>query len=82
MPQLHCYVPETIAQQLQQQAAQLGLSMSAYLAELVKRDVGAGWPEGFESAQPGDTQHPRIRPCRWVNSGRLGAGLTRGHMID
>jgi len=50
MPQLHCYVPERIAQQLQRQAAQLGLSMSAYLAELVKRDVGAGWPDGFESA--------------------------------
>lgn len=50
MPQLHCYVPETLAQQLHQQAAQLGLSMSAYLAELVKRDVDAGWPEGFESA--------------------------------
>lgn len=50
MPQLHCYVPETIAQQLQRQAAQLGLSMSAYLAELAKRDISAGWPEGFEAA--------------------------------
>ena len=50
MPQLHCYVPETIAQQLRRQAAKTGLSMSAYLAELVKHDVGTGWPEGFESA--------------------------------
>lgn len=50
MPQLHCYVPETIAQQLQRQAAQLGLSVSAYLAELVKRDVNVGWPDGFEAA--------------------------------
>jgi hypothetical protein len=50
MPQLHCYVPESIAQQLQRQAAQLGLSVSAYLAELVKRDVNVGWPEGFEAA--------------------------------
>jgi hypothetical protein len=49
MPQLHCYVPETIAQQLQRQAAQLGLSVSAYLAELVKRDVKVGWPQGFET---------------------------------
>ncbi len=53
MPQLHCYVPETIAQQLQRQASQLGLSMSAYLAELVKRDVNAGWPDGFEAAMFG-----------------------------
>lgn len=50
MPQLHCYVPESIAQQLQRQAAQLGLSVSAYLAELVKRDVNGGWPQGFETA--------------------------------
>ena len=50
MPQLHCYVPETVAQQLQRQAANLGLSVSAYLAELVKRDINPGWPEGFEAA--------------------------------
>lgn len=50
MPQLHCYVPESIAQQVHNQAAQLGLSMSAYLAELVKRDVGSSWPDGFEAA--------------------------------
>jgi hypothetical protein len=50
MPQLHCYVPESVARQVQQQAAQLGLSLSAYLAELIKRDVSAGWPEGFEAA--------------------------------
>lgn len=50
MPQLHCYVPDAIAQQLQRHAAQLGQSVSAYLAELVKRDVNEGWPEGFEAA--------------------------------
>jgi len=54
MPQLHLYVPETIAQQLHRQAAQLGLSMSAYLAELAKRDVSVGWPEGFEAALFGE----------------------------
>ena len=35
---------------MQRQAAQLGMSVSAYLAELVKRDVNGGWPEGFEAA--------------------------------
>lgn len=50
MPQLHCYVPDVIARQLQQHAAHLGQSVSAYLAELVKRDVNAGWPEGYEAA--------------------------------
>jgi hypothetical protein len=49
MTQLHCYVPEEIAQQAQRQAEQCGLSISLYLAELVKRDVLAhsGWPAGY-----------------------------------
>jgi len=49
MAQLHCYVPEKIAQQAQLRATQSGLSLSRYLAELVKRDSGAsvGWPEGY-----------------------------------
>jgi len=49
MAQLHCYVPEDIAQQAQHRAAQAGLSLSRYLAELVKRDAAnaSGWPEGY-----------------------------------
>lgn len=49
MPQLHCYVPEELAQQAQRRAAQSGLSLSRYLAELVKRDAGTNmeWPEGY-----------------------------------
>ena len=49
MAQLHCYVPEEIAQQAQRRAEQSGLSLSRYLAELVKRDaqISSGWPEGY-----------------------------------
>ena len=49
MAQLHCYVPEEIAHQAQRRATQSGLSLSRYLAELVKRDAeaSAGWPEGY-----------------------------------
>lgn len=49
MTQLHCYVPEEIARQAQRRADQSGLSLSRYLAELVKRDaqVSNGWPEGY-----------------------------------
>lgn len=49
MAQLHCYVPEGVAQQAQRRAAQSGLSLSRYLAELVKRDASAcaDWPEGY-----------------------------------
>ena len=41
MAQLYCYVPEEIARQAQRRAAQSGLSLSRYLAELVKRNAGA-----------------------------------------
>jgi hypothetical protein len=49
MAQLHCYVPEEVARQAQLKAAQSGLSLSRYVAELVKRDAvaSAGWPEGY-----------------------------------
>ena len=49
MAQLHCYVPKEIAQQAQRRASQSGLSLSRYLAELVKRDAqtSATWPEGY-----------------------------------
>lgn len=49
MAQLHCYVPEELAQQAQRRAELAGLSLSRYLAELVKRDTAnsTGWPEGY-----------------------------------
>jgi hypothetical protein len=49
MTQLHCYVPDNIAQQVQRRANEAGLSLSRYLAELVKRDVAvqADWPEAY-----------------------------------
>ena len=49
MAQLHCYVPEALAQQAQRKATQSGLSLSRYLAELVKRDasIGPEWPDGY-----------------------------------
>lgn len=47
MPQLHCYVPDTVAEQLHHKAEQAHISVSKYLAELVKKDVGTDWPEDF-----------------------------------
>ena len=42
------FFPEDIARQAQHRAEQAGLSLSRYLAELVKRDAAnsSGWPEG------------------------------------
>jgi hypothetical protein len=48
MTQLHCYVPDEIAQQAQRKARQSGLTLSRYLAELVKHDAATGdWPPGY-----------------------------------
>jgi hypothetical protein len=48
MTQLHCYVPEEIAKQAQRRAKKSGLSLSRYLAELVKRDATTSdWPPGY-----------------------------------
>ena len=47
MPQLHCYVPEALARKVQERAEAAGVSTSHYLAELIRRDVGSGWPEGY-----------------------------------
>ena len=47
MPQLHCYVPENLAKQLQEKANQAHLSLSKYLAWLIKKDVDQQWPEGY-----------------------------------
>jgi len=47
MAQLHCYIPDEIAEQFQKKAAHAHLSTSKYLANLVKREVGNQWPEGY-----------------------------------
>jgi len=47
MPQLHCYVPESTLEQLQQKAEQAHLSISKYLALLIKKDIHEQWPEEY-----------------------------------
>lgn len=47
MPQLHFYVPEQVADRIRQEANAAGLSVSQYLAEVVKRELQPEWPAGF-----------------------------------
>ena len=47
MPQLHLYVPEPVAEAIREKAESSGTSVSKYLAEMVVREVGSGWPPGF-----------------------------------
>jgi len=47
MPQLHFYIPQELANRIQQEARAAKKSVSSYLAELVKREMAPTWPEGF-----------------------------------
>ena len=47
MSQLHCYIPDELAKKFQKKADQAHLSVSKYLAVLVKRDIENQWPEGY-----------------------------------
>jgi hypothetical protein len=47
VPQLHLYVPEEVASLVRQRARSRRKTVSSYLAEIVRREVAAGWPETF-----------------------------------
>jgi hypothetical protein len=61
MPQLHCYLPDDVAESLKRKAAQAGMSVSRYLAELARQDVGQSWPEGYFERVFGDGEIDPIR---------------------
>ena len=63
MAQIHCYIPDDLASQLAKKAERKHLSMSKYLASLVKKDISSGWPEGyFEQVFGGWEGEPLQRP--------------------
>jgi hypothetical protein len=47
VPQLHVYVSEAVARETRRHAEAEGLSVSRYLARLLERKLGPGWPEGY-----------------------------------
>ena len=61
MPQLHFYVPDDVAKQIKARAAQAKLPISRYVADLVKRDVGQGWPEDYFERISGAPEGAEIR---------------------
>jgi len=63
MAQVHCYIPDEIADQLGKKAEQQHLSVSKYLASLVKKDIGSGWPDGYFEQVFGQWEgEPLLRP--------------------
>lgn len=47
MPQLHFYVPDDVAEKIRQEARSAEVSVSRYLADLVKRELASDWPEDY-----------------------------------
>ena len=47
MAQLHFYIPDSIADEIKLKAKHAHVSLSKYLAELVKREVVNQWPEDY-----------------------------------
>jgi hypothetical protein len=48
MPQLHLYVSNEIAEALKRKSKAQGMSVSKYLAEIVRKDLGVGFPEHYD----------------------------------
>ncbi len=53
MPQLHFYVPEDLAERIQEEARTANVSVSRYLGELVRRNLAPQWPERYFEAVVG-----------------------------
>jgi len=47
MAQLHCYIPDNIADKFHQKAKQANLSTSKYLALLIKQEITDEWPDNY-----------------------------------
>jgi hypothetical protein len=60
MPQLYFYVPDEVADKIRQEAKAADISISRYLAELVKRQVASEWPKGFFDDVVGGWQGERL----------------------
>ena len=73
MSQLHFYVPDEIEAQIRIKAKQANLSLSKYLAELVKRETGAKnqWPPGYFELFDAWQGEPQTRPAELTLETRL-----------
>ena len=67
MPQLHFYVPDEVAETVKARAKSQGRTLSGYLAQLVRDQVGGEWPADFFVKIVGGW---RGRPLRRPRQGR------------
>jgi len=53
VPQLHLYVNDEVAAEINRRAEAAGMSVSRFLAMLVRERARSGWPEGWFERVPG-----------------------------
>lgn len=68
MPQLHTYVPKSLAERVAARAKARGIPVSRYVADLIRRDVELGWPDDFFERVAGGWKGA---PLRRAPQGRL-----------
>ena len=79
MPQLHFYVPDHVAERIRQEAEAAGMSLSRYLAEVMKREFHPEWPaEFFEEVIGGWQGDPLERPDQGAYDARKPLLLEEG----
>ncbi len=72
MPQLHLYVSDEIAAKIKERAARREMSVSRYLAEMVRSEVEGGWPaDYFDTVIGGWQGDPLIREPQGAPETRL-----------
>ena len=64
MPQLHLYVPDDVAKAAKIKARAAGKTLSGYLAELVRTEVGGEWPPAFFEDVVGGWKGGRLKRPR------------------
>ena len=53
MPQLHLYVNDDVAAEVKRRATEAGMSVSRFLALLIRERTSTGWPEDWFDRVPG-----------------------------
>ncbi len=78
MPQLHLYIPDDLSERIQNEAQAANVSVSRYLAELVRREMTPEWPEGyFEEVIGGWQGEPLLRAPQGEFEEREALGTVR-----
>ncbi len=74
MAQMHFYVPDDFAKLIRRRAKQANMPVSRYLVQLIRNELGSGWPDGYfdeiyggwqgsgaSRKREGETEDPRDR---------------------